>query len=57
MRVAIGDDFGRYAESGKDVIEVKLCHSFGVDGFVTGEEYGHFGTPLVGDGEDGIVSL
>jgi hypothetical protein len=57
VRVAISNDFGWNSELWKHVLEVELCHSFGIDGFITGEKYGHFSTPLISDCEYGVISL
>ena len=38
-------------------MEVQQCYSFRVDGFVTGKEDGHFRTSLIGNSQNGIVSL
>ena len=39
------------------MVEVKLCDSLCIDGFVTGEKYSHFGTSLVCDGQNGSVAV
>jgi hypothetical protein len=45
------------SESGEYMTEVKISHSFGIDGLIAWYEYRHLGAIMICDGENQVISI
>jgi hypothetical protein len=55
--ISIGDDPFRNSKPGKKVTEIELRYALTIYGLVAGQEFSGFGTSLIYNGEDSIVSV
>ena len=56
-RVLIQDYFLREVQSTERHCGGIVWPLLGINSFIAGTEYGHFGTPLIGDSEDGVMPI
>jgi hypothetical protein len=56
-RISITDNLSWNSESGEYMTEVKISHSFGIDGLIAWYEYCHLGAIMICNGENQVISI